>query len=123
MSLLPVLDARTRARAVARARLTGVLPVDAALDKPVYGCQAGPFQQRTWDAGVVDELYTGMRALPGRTMAYPAYNVFGNVVGNPLNRAFNPLNFFYPGSPFASPPGIVASPGYVPRVASYASLY
>jgi hypothetical protein len=92
------------------------IPTVAGLDKPVYGCQAGPFQERAWGGFAPDDAGFVVPP-PGMVdvLAPRAVNVGPSV--------FSPSQYYYGGGPMASPAYAPMAAGFAPRVNSYAALY
>jgi hypothetical protein len=114
---IPITDVSGGGVFSARAPLVrDYIPTVAGLDKPVYGCCGGPFQQRAWGGFVDDDAGFNQ----GMNM-----NVNQGMMGNgdlTGTAVFSPNNYFY-SSGMAPPAAAMAAPGYVPRISSYAGLY
>jgi hypothetical protein len=134
------------------------IPTVAGVDKPVYGCGAGPFQQRAWgedeviigDQGDVsngepfrafrarapmlreyiptvaglDKPVYGDQAGPFQQRAWGGFAPNQGLMENDEVAVFSPNNYFYSG--MAAPPSAMAAMAArnnIPRVNSYAGLY
>jgi hypothetical protein len=118
------------AQRAANAPVRDYIPTVAGIDKPVYGCQAGPFQQRAWGGFASDDAGFVVPNGQGDQGSIPFTDVSGGGVCSARNAAvnngpsvFTPSQYYYGGGPMANPAYAPRMAGVAPRVNSYAALY